>query len=192
MRPWGSFYCSTCQGRRDTLACDLSPKTSACPAQSSCAAPCQVFGESGAPCATGGRVQAGEPMRGAGNPAAALEGFTSVSKQKNVLGTALPSLSLTPPVHTKQGQVPVQAGSHCLLTRLLPPAPPGWAGRYLEGAENCLARGRRSAGWQGALPSPPQLCCIMEGWENGSSSAHCRAVAFPQGERPWGAGLGAA
>ena len=97
-------------------------------------------------------------MQGAGNPAAALRGLASVSKQKNVLGTALPSLCLAPPVHAKRGQVPVQAGSAASSPGCCPqPRRGGQGGIWRALRTVWLVAGRAQAGGEPCLLPPAVL-----------------------------------
>lgn len=87
-----------------------------------------------------------------------LHRLTSVSRQRNVLGTALFSLSLAPGVGRES----------CL--------PPGG----VCGSREQFGCGR-SRGAFPALPSSPR----SEGWRDRSSSAPWEAVAHPHGEQVW-------
>lgn len=94
-------------------------------------------------------------LRGAGwegqaacwEPSCSLRGMASVSKQKNVLGTALPLLSLAPPAYARRGQVLGQAEN-------VPPE----CGGGCRGAGGSLAHGGEKHGTAFSSPAPCWSC----------------------------------
>lgn len=112
-----------------------------------------------------------------------------MSKQKNVLGTALPSLSLAPPAHAERGQVPVQAGRAASSPGCCPwscRGGQGGIGRALRTIR--LVAGRAQAGGEPCLFPPAVIHGGgLGGWIQLRSLEGCGlSLAGERGEQVWG------